>query len=82
MNIGMFREDFATVNVGTLNSFPEGSLVTPEALLSRGTIRKLKAGLKILGEGSVEKALTVRAHAFSASANEKILAAGGKVERV
>lgn len=82
MNIGMFRQEFATVNVGRLNSFPDGSLVTPESLLSRGTIKKLKAGLKILGAGSLEKALTVRANAFSAAANEKILAAGGQVEKI
>ena len=80
MNIGMFRKEYAVVNVGRLNSLPEGTVVTPEFLLSEGIIKKLRNGVKVLGVGSLEKPLTVRAHAFSASGSEKVLSAGGKVE--
>jgi len=80
MNIGMFRKEYATVNVGSLNPLPENTVVTPELLLSRGIIKKTKAGVKILGGGRLEKALTVQANAFSSSATEKILAQKGKAE--
>jgi large subunit ribosomal protein L15 len=80
MNVGMFRKEFATVSVSRLNSLPGDTVVTPELLLSKGVIKKLKDGLKVLGDGQLEKPFTVRAHAFSATASDKILQAGGKVE--
>ena len=75
-----FKKEYAIVNVGELNAFEENTVVTPELLLEYGFIRKLKAGVKILGEGDLEKALTVKANKVSKSAEEKILARGGKVE--
>ncbi len=75
--------DFAVVNVESLNAFAAGETVTPESLLTRGLVRRersLERGIKILGDGNLKVALTVRAHAFSKSAQEKISSAGGKVE--
>ncbi|RLE31814.1 50S ribosomal protein L15 [Candidatus Acetothermia bacterium] len=77
------RIEYAIVNVGTLDKYFEaGEVVTPEALLSRGIVKDLKDGLKVLGAGELTKALTVRAHKFSKTAREKIEAAGGKAEEV
>ncbi|WP_077623981.1 50S ribosomal protein L15 [Sediminibacillus massiliensis] len=74
------RREFAIVNLDALNQFEEGTEVTPELLLETGLVSKLKAGVKILGNGNVEKKLTVKAHKFSASAKEAIEAAGGQTE--
>ncbi|UFT99513.1 50S ribosomal protein L15 [Radiobacillus kanasensis] len=74
------RKDYAIVNLETLNRFEDGTEVTPELLLETGVVSKLKAGVKILGNGNVEKKLTVKAHKFSASAKEAIEAAGGQTE--
>ncbi|WP_163539065.1 50S ribosomal protein L15 [Gracilibacillus sp. YIM 98692] len=74
------RKDFAIVNLETLNNFDEGTEVTPELLLETGTVSKLKSGVKVLGNGKLEKKLTVKAHKFSASAKEAIEAAGGQTE--
>ncbi|AUJ24379.1 50S ribosomal protein L15 [Virgibacillus dokdonensis] len=74
------RKEFAIVNVETLNRFEEGTEITPELLLEEGVVSKLKAGIKVLGNGSIEKKLTVKAHKFSASAKEAIEAAGGQTE--
>ena len=71
------RKDYAVINLDRLNSFDEGTEVTPELLLETGAISKLKAGVKILGNGKLEKKLTVKANKFSASAKE---AAGGTAE--
>jgi large subunit ribosomal protein L15 len=75
-----FPETFAVVNVESLNAFAAGDTVTPETLAGRGMVRALRDGVKILGDGELKIALTVRAHAFSKSAEEKIARAGGKVE--
>lgn len=75
-----FPKEYAVVNVDRLNIFSAGEIVTPEALEGRGLLRKVQAGVKILGDGELKVALTVRAHAFSKSAQEKISRAGGKVE--
>ena len=74
------RKEYAIVNLDTLNLFEDGSEVTPELLVEKGVVSQLKDGLKVLGNGSVEKKLTVRAHKFSAAAKEAIEAAGGKTE--
>ncbi|MCY7525997.1 50S ribosomal protein L15, partial [Bacillus safensis] len=74
------RKDYAVINLDRLNSFDEGTEVTPELLLETGAISKLKAGVKILGNGKLEKKLTVKANKFSASAKEAIEAAGGTAE--
>ena len=75
------KEKFAIVNVASLDEFDAGSEVTPETLRKAGLI-KHKGQVKVLAEGDLDKALTVKAHAFSASAKEKIEAAGGSVEIV
>lgn len=76
------RKEYAIVNLDKLNTFEEGTEVTPELLLETGVISKLKSGVKILGSGKLEKKLTVKAHKFSSSAKEAIEAAGGKTEVV
>lgn len=75
-----FKKVYAIVNVKTLNQFDEGTVVTPELLLERGIIKDLYDGVKILGDGELEKPLTVKAHKFSEQAKEKIIASGGSVE--
>src|SRR5580658_2169790 len=75
-----FPTTFAVVNVESLNAFAAGDTVTPESLASRGIVRAMRDGVKVLGDGELKVALTVRAHAFSKSAEEKITRAGGKVE--
>ena len=75
-----FRKEFAEVNVQKLESFEAGTIVTPELLLERGIIKKLGDGLKVLAKGKLSKALTVKAHRFSAGAQTAIAAAGGKTE--
>lgn len=74
------RKEYAVVNLSALNNFEEGTEVTPELLLETGLVSKLKAGIKVLGNGSIEKKLTVKAHNFSTSAKEAIEAAGGQTE--
>ena len=75
------KTEYALVNVGELDAqFDAGSEITPEVLMSRGILRNLHDGLKILGDGDVSKSFTVRAHKFSQSAQEKLQAAGGSVE--
>jgi len=73
---------FSVVNISSLNAFSAGETVTPELLRNRGLVRKATGEVKILGEGEIKIALTVQAHAFSGSAREKIVAAGGKAESV
>ncbi|MEJ5165757.1 MAG: 50S ribosomal protein L15 [Thermoanaerobaculia bacterium] len=76
----IFRKEYSIVNLNKLNSFEKGSEVTPQILLEKGIIKELKAGVKILGTGELEKPLNIKAHAFSKSAREKIEKAGGKCE--
>lgn len=73
------REEFTVVNVAKLESFDKGSTVTPEALREAGLAKK-RGKIKILGQGDIDVALTVKAHAFSSGAAEKIQAAGGSIE--
>lgn len=74
------RVSYATVNVGDLNRFDEGTVVTPALLKEVGLLTKEYNGLKVLGGGKLEKKLTVQANAFSKSASEAIASAGGKAE--
>ena len=78
----IFRAEFAVLNVERLSVFSAGEVVTPELLAERGLLRQAAQPVKILGEGDLKLALTVRAHAFSRSAEEKITRAGGRVERL
>lgn len=75
-----FATVYSIVNVEALNAFEDGAVVDLEALTEKGIIRKEYDGLKVLGRGEITKKLTVKAKIFSASAKEKIEAAGGKVE--
>jgi large subunit ribosomal protein L15 len=73
------RKSYAFVNVGQLNEvFPDGAEITPKALKQHGLIKKYRNGVKILGDGPLSKKFIVKAHKFSESAKEKILAAGGQ----
>ncbi|BAB03872.1 50S ribosomal protein L15 [Halalkalibacterium halodurans] len=74
------RKEFAVVNLEKLNRFEDGTEVSPELLLETGVVSNAKDGIKILGNGKLEKKLTVKANKFSASAVEAIEAAGGKTE--
>ena len=71
---------YAVVNVDVLNAFEAGETVSPELLFNLGVLRVKREGVKVLGNGELKVALTVQAHAFSKSAEEKITAAGGKFE--
>lgn len=75
-----FGTEYAIVNVSKLNAFEDGETVNLEALINKGIIRKANDGLKVLGNGEITKKLTVEASVFSATAKEKIEAAGGKTE--
>lgn len=74
------RKEYAIVNLDTLNMFEVGTLVSPALLFEAGVIKKELSGIKILGEGKLEKKLTVQAHKFSKTAEEAITAAGGSIE--
>ena len=75
-----FKTVYAVINLSDLNRFEDGTVVTIETLVENGVIKNPKDGVKILGNGELTKKLTVKANAFSASAAEKIQAAGGKAE--
>ncbi|MGO5021786.1 50S ribosomal protein L15 [Lawsonibacter sp. LCP25S3_G6] len=76
----IFAKPLEAVNVSVLEKFEDGAVVNAQALLEKGVLSKCEYGVKILGNGSLTKKLTVQASAFSASAKEKIEAAGGKAE--
>ena len=77
-----FAVNYSIVNVAALNKFEDGSVVDLEALIAAKIVRKPLDGLKVLGNGELTKKLTVKATVFSATAKEKIEAAGGKIEEV
>ena len=77
-----FAVNYAIVNVSALNKFEDGAVVDLEALVAKKIVRRELDGLKVLGGGNLTKKLTVKATVFSASAKEKIEAAGGKTEEV
>jgi large subunit ribosomal protein L15 len=79
MPIGPFRTSTVPVNVGSLDRFDDGAEVTPESLAESGLIKNTKTDVKLLGDGELKKKLTVRVHAVSATAREKIEAAGGSI---
>lgn len=76
----IWRKEYEIVNVETLNRFDNGTEVTPELLIAEGIVKQVKDGIKILGNGKLEKNLTVQAQKFTKSALEKIEAAGGKAQ--
>ena len=80
-NNARYREEFATINLSELNKyFNDGDVVSPELLKERGIIKKQLCGVKVLGNGELEKKLTIKANRFSTAAVTKIESAGGKAE--
>ena len=77
-----FAVNYAIINVADLNRFNDGDVVDMEALMAKKIVRSAPDGLKVLGNGELTKKVTVKAEAFSATAKEKIEAAGGKTEEV
>jgi large subunit ribosomal protein L15 len=71
---------YAVINLDKINSLKDMDVITPELLLEKKVIKNLKDGLKVLGGGKISRRVTIKATAFSASAEEKIAAAGGKTE--
>ncbi|MBS5037571.1 MAG: 50S ribosomal protein L15 [Fusobacterium sp.] len=75
-----FKKEYAIINLDVLNRFEEGTVVTPELLLETGLVSKLLDGLKVLGNGNLEKKISVEAHKVSKSAQKAIEEKGGSVE--
>ena len=75
-----FKIEFAIVNLDAISKIDGIDVITPEVLIEKGIVKNPKDGIKILGKGEIQRAITVKADAFSASASAKITAAGGKVE--
>ena len=75
-----FRTEYVAINVSRLEIFEDGMVVSPVELIEYGIIKKIEDGVKIMGNGDLTKKLTVQANKFTATAKEKIEAAGGKVE--
>ncbi|PIU23336.1 MAG: 50S ribosomal protein L15 [Chloroflexi bacterium CG08_land_8_20_14_0_20_45_12] len=78
----IFRVECNIVNAKNLNVFPPGSEITPKELFQAGLIKSLELPTKILGDGDIRHSLSVKANKFSATAEKKIIAAGGKVEKI
>lgn len=78
----IFKKEYAVVNVKDLNCFEDGTVVTIDLLREAGLVKKIPAGVKLLGDGDLEKKLTVQVHKCSRQAEEKITAKGGKFEVV
>ena len=76
----IFKKEYAIINLDTLEALKDDSVITPELLIEKGVIKKMKDGLKVLANGSIQRPVTIKANAFSASAAAKIEAAGGKTE--
>ena len=76
----MFAKEYISINVDVLNRFEDGAVVDAEAISKAGIVKNTRDGIKILGRGELTRKLTVVATAFSATAKEKIEAAGGKAE--
>ena len=80
MPVGPFRTATQPVNLRDLDRFDAGDVVSPESLVEKGILKHTKIDVKLLGSGEISKSLTIKVHAISASAREKIEAAGGSVE--
>ena len=76
----IWKKEYTVLNVDDLNIFEAGTVVTPELIKEKGLAKQVIDGIKILGEGNLEKNVTVQAHKFSKTAIEKIESAGGKAE--
>ena len=78
----VWAKTYAEVNVESLNRFEDGTVVDPVALVESGILKNVRDGIRILGKGELTKKLTVRANGFTKSAEEKITAAGGQIEKI
>ncbi len=76
------RVEYSIINVGDLNTYAEGTVITPELLLKDGKVNSVGNGIKVLGKGSLNVKLTIQAHKFSSSAKSIIEAAGGTTEEI
>jgi len=76
----LFHKNYTVVNLDVLSRFPDNTIVTPKLLKSVGIIKKEKDGVKILGDGELDKSLIVKAHCFSKTAETRIREAGGRTE--
>ena len=76
----MFKTEYAVINLSDLNKFEDGAIVTPEVLKEMGLVKNQLDGIKVLGNGTLEHKLTVKAHKFSKRALEEIEKLGGKAE--
>ena len=75
-----FKTEYAVINLSDLNRFEDGAVVTPELLSEMGLLKNQLDGVKVLGNGTLEKKLTVKAHKFSSKAQREIESLGGKIE--
>ena len=80
--VNIFKTEYSIVNVGELKTFSPNTEITPKELLDIGLIKTFKYPVKILGNGDIDRPLVVKANKFSAAAEKKIVAAGGKVEAI
>jgi large subunit ribosomal protein L15 len=78
----IFKKEYSIVNIAKLNIFPPGAEVTSQELLKAGLIKSLKHPVKILGGGDIQHSLSIKTDKFSAAAEKKITAAGGKIKRI
>jgi len=78
----IFKKQYAIINVADLSGFAANSIVDPEALLSRGLVKKINDGIKVLGAGEIDRPLVLKVHKYSQTAFNKIVAAGGQVEEL
>ena len=78
----IFRKDYVLVKVGDMARFEAGTVVDPEKMVEVGMIKNLKKPVKVLSDGELSVAVTIKAHKFSKAAQEKIAAAGGTVETI
>ena len=76
----IFKKEYAIINLDILDALKGDAVITPELLIEKGVIKKMKDGLKVLANGSIQRPVTIKANAFSTSAAAKIEAAGGKTE--
>ena len=80
--VNIFKTEYSIINVGDLKVFSPNAEITPKELLGVGLIKSFKYSVKILGDGDIDRPLVVKANKFSAAAEKKIVAAGGKVEGI
>ena len=76
----IFKKEYAIINLDILDALKDDAVITPELLIEKGVIKKMKDGLKVLANGSIQRPVMIKANAFSTSAAAKIEAAGGKTE--